>query len=73
MSQTCKKKPIVSFCRWAQQWSNIGDILKPYPGKPNLNVTGAMLSQVRIFIYCQNENFAVAPLTKHSQKAFSIK
>jgi len=30
---------------WAQQWTNIGDILKPYPGKPNLNVTGAMLSQ----------------------------
>ena len=53
-----QKKPIVSFCRWAQQWSNIGDILKPYPGKPNLNVTGAMLSQVRIFIYCQNENLS---------------
>ena len=49
---------IVLFCRWAQQWSNIGDILKPYPGKPNLNVTGAMLSQVRIFIYCQNENLS---------------
>ena len=44
------------FCRWAQQWSNIGDILKPYPGKPNLNVTGEMLSQVRIFIYGKNEN-----------------
>ena len=35
----------VSQTRWAQQWSNIGDILKPYPGKPNLNVTGEMLSQ----------------------------
>ena len=53
-SQTCKK--LFLFCRWAQQWSNIGDILKPYPGKPNLNVTGEMLSQVRIFIYCENEN-----------------
>jgi len=30
---------------WAQQWNNIGDILKPYPSKPNLNVTGAMISQ----------------------------
>ena len=53
-----KRNFIVSFCRWAQQWSNIGDILKPYPGKPNLNVTGAMLSQVRIFIYCENANLS---------------
>jgi len=30
---------------WAQQWNNVGDILKPYPAKPNLNVTGEMLRQ----------------------------
>jgi len=30
---------------WGQSWSNLGDILSPYPKKPTLNVTGAMLSQ----------------------------
>jgi hypothetical protein len=30
---------------WAQSWSNIADILKPYPSKPSINVTGEMLKQ----------------------------
>jgi len=30
---------------WAQSWSNIADILKPYPGKPSINVTGEMIRQ----------------------------
>ena len=42
---TIKKEYILLQIRWAQQWNNIGDILKPYPSKPNLNVTGAMISQ----------------------------
>ena len=28
---------------WAQSWNNIADILKPFPGKPSINVTGAMV------------------------------
>ena len=30
---------------WAQSWNNIADILKPFPAKPSINVTGAMLEQ----------------------------
>ena len=30
---------------WAQSWSNIADILKPFPDKPSINVTGAMQEQ----------------------------
>merc|ERR1719419_643466 len=30
---------------WAQSWSNIADILKPYPAKPSINVTGEMIRQ----------------------------
>merc|ERR1712106_912532 len=30
---------------WAQSWSNIADILKPYPNKPSINVTGEMIKQ----------------------------
>jgi len=30
---------------WAQSWSNIADILKPYPSKPSINVTGEMIRQ----------------------------
>ena len=30
---------------WAQSWSNIEDILKPYPNKPSINVTGEMVKQ----------------------------
>merc|ERR1711910_4037 len=30
---------------WAQSWNNIADILKPFPGKPSINVTGAMQEQ----------------------------
>ena len=25
---------------WAQSWNNIDDIVRPYPNKPSLNVTG---------------------------------
>ena len=28
---------------WAQQWNNLADILTPYPSKPSINITGAML------------------------------
>jgi len=30
---------------WAQSWNNIADILKPFPAKPSINVTGAMVEQ----------------------------
>merc|ERR1711874_593024 len=30
---------------WAQSWNNIADILKPFPSKPSINVTGAMQEQ----------------------------
>merc|ERR1711970_954039 len=30
---------------WAQSWSNIADIVKPYPEKPSINVTGEMIRQ----------------------------
>ena len=30
---------------WAQSWNNIADILKPYPEKPSINVTGEMIKQ----------------------------
>jgi len=30
---------------WAQSWNNIDDIVRPYPNKPSLNVTGEMVRQ----------------------------
>jgi len=30
---------------WAQTWSNIADIVKPFPDKPNINVTEEMVKQ----------------------------
>lgn len=30
---------------WAQSWNNIADIVKPYPEKPSINVTGEMIRQ----------------------------
>nr|XP_048686115.1 angiotensin-converting enzyme isoform X2 [Caretta caretta] len=30
---------------WAQQWNNIYDMMVPFPGKPNLDVTSAMVEQ----------------------------
>ncbi|XP_009882130.1 PREDICTED: angiotensin-converting enzyme [Charadrius vociferus] len=30
---------------WAQQWNNIYDLMVPYPGKPNLDVTSTMVQQ----------------------------
>jgi peptidyl-dipeptidase A len=30
---------------WAQQWNNIYDLLEPYPGVSNLNVTSALVKQ----------------------------
>jgi len=30
---------------WAQSWTNIADIVKPFPDKPNINVTGEMVKQ----------------------------
>uniref|UniRef100_A0A8C5IRE9 Angiotensin-converting enzyme n=1 Tax=Junco hyemalis TaxID=40217 RepID=A0A8C5IRE9_JUNHY len=30
---------------WAQQWNNIYDLMIPYPEKPNLDVTSAMVQQ----------------------------
>ena len=30
---------------WAQSWNNIGGIVKPYPNKPSINVTGEMVKQ----------------------------
>ena len=30
---------------WAQSWSNIADIVKPFPDKPSINVTGEMVKQ----------------------------
>lgn len=34
---------------WAQTWSNIADLTVPYPGKISVDVTPAMLKQVRAF------------------------
>lgn len=31
---------------WAQQWNNIYDLMVPFPGKPNLDVTSTMVQQV---------------------------
>merc|ERR1719184_44994 len=30
---------------WAQSWNNIADIVKPFPEKPSINVTGEMVKQ----------------------------
>jgi len=30
---------------WAQSWNNLADLLTPYPDKPSINVTGAMVDQ----------------------------
>ena len=30
---------------WAQQWNNIADLVKPYPDKPSIDVTEAMVKQ----------------------------
>ncbi|XP_053870375.1 angiotensin-converting enzyme isoform X2 [Malaclemys terrapin pileata] len=30
---------------WAQQWNNIYDMMVPFPGKPNLDVTSTMVQQ----------------------------
>ncbi|MEM6639039.1 MAG: M2 family metallopeptidase [Pseudomonadota bacterium] len=30
---------------WSQQWNNIYDLLEPYPGAANLDVTGALVEQ----------------------------
>merc|ERR1719384_59641 len=30
---------------WAQSWNNIADIVKPFPDKPSINVTGEMVKQ----------------------------
>merc|ERR1719244_683719 len=30
---------------WSQSWNNIGDIVKPFPDKPYINVTGEMVKQ----------------------------
>ena len=30
---------------WAQQWNNIAGLVKPYPSKPSINVTGEMVKQ----------------------------
>ena len=30
---------------WAQQWNNIGDILRPYPNKPSIDATAEMVRQ----------------------------
>jgi len=30
---------------WAQSWNNIADILRPFPTKPSINVTGEMIRQ----------------------------
>lgn len=31
---------------WAQAWNNIYDMMIPFPNKPNVNVTDAMLNKV---------------------------
>ena len=28
---------------WAQSWNNLGDLVKPYPNKPSVDVTDAMV------------------------------
>ena len=30
---------------WAQSWSNLGDLLRPYPNKPDIDVTDEMVKQ----------------------------
>ncbi len=30
---------------WAQSWNNLGDLLRPYPNKPDIDVTDDMLKQ----------------------------
>ena len=30
---------------WAQSWQNIADLVKPYPDKPSIDVTAAMVDQ----------------------------
>ena len=37
---------------WAQTWSYVANFSLPYPGKENVDVTSAMLEQVRILYYC---------------------
>lgn len=32
---------------WGQTWENIGDFARPFPNKPALNVTPALIEQVR--------------------------
>ena len=30
---------------WAQSWSNLADLLRPYPNKPDIDVTEEMVRQ----------------------------
>jgi peptidyl-dipeptidase A len=30
---------------WAQDWTNLADILKPYPNSPDLDITDQMISK----------------------------
>lgn len=39
--------PIFSGNMWGQTWENIGDFTRPFPNKPALNVTPALIEQVR--------------------------
>lgn len=32
---------------WSQTWNNVYDMMVPYPGKPNVDVTDSMVAKVR--------------------------
>ena len=61
---------------WAQSWNNLGDLVKPYPNKPSIDVTDAMVKQgwtAKIMFQKADEFFQSMGLPEMPKVWFNLK